>query len=362
MIKVYNFSAGPAMLPGDVLEKIKKEFLNWKKIGLSITEISHRSDIFTKNTIIIEQDLRDLLNVPKDYHVLFCHGGARGQFSAVPMNLLTDFPKPDYINSGFWSYNAILEAQKYCKPNIINVQKLSSSKKKYVENMNNWKLSSFYTYVHYCPNETLEGLEIFEEPQIKNKVFVGDFSSTLFSRKIDIKKYGIIYACAQKNIGPAGITIVIVNKNLLNNKKKSIPSIFNYSLLAQTKSMFNTPTTFSWYAAGLVLKWMKKKGGISKLEELNKKKAKILYQYIDTTDFYKNSIKHSHRSRMNVIFHLKIKKLTDLFIKEAQKIGLWGLKGHSVVGGLRASIYNAMPLKGVETLIRFMRIFEKKFG
>ncbi|AEH39787.1 phosphoserine aminotransferase [Buchnera aphidicola (Cinara tujafilina)] len=361
MRKIYNFSAGPAILPSDVLLKIQKDFLNWKKIGLSITEISHRHRKFIKNTEIIEQDLRDILNIPIDYQILFCHGGARGQFSAVPMNLLADFPKPDYINSGFWSNNAILEAQKYCHPNVINVKKISIFNEKYIESMKDWNLSKFSTYVHYCPNETIEGIEIFEEPKFKNKVFVGDFSSTLLSRNIDIKKYGIIYACAQKNIGPAGITIVIIKKNLLNEKKNLYHRFLIILFSKKTNSMFNTPTTFSWYVAGLVFQWIKKIGGISVLEDLNKKKSKILYEYIDSTNFYENFIKKSHRSRMNIIFYLK-QKLTNIFIKEAQSFGLWGLQGHSFIGGLRASIYNAMPLKGVQFLIKFMKKFEKKFG
>lgn len=362
MIPRYNFSAGPAMLPGDVLRKVKKELLDWKNIGFSITEISHRSHNFIKNSIIIEQDLRDILNIPKNYQILFCHGGARGQFSAVPMNLSIEFPKPDYINSGFWSYNASEEAKKYCKPNIINVQKLSKSKKKYIEHMKNWNVSCIQTYIHYCPNETIEGIEIFEEPQFKNKIFVGDFSSTLLSRKIDVKKYGIIYACAQKNIGPAGITIVIIDKNLINHKNKLIPSILDYSILEKTHSMFNTPSTFSWYVSGLVFKWIKKMGGLSKLAKLNRKKSKILYKYIDTTDFYNNYIKKKNRSCMNVVFYLKQKELTKLFIREAQKFGLWGLEGHSIIGGLRASLYNSMPIEGVQHLIAFMKKFEKKFG
>lgn len=358
----YNFSAGPAMLPLDVLKKAKKEFCNWNNLGFSVIEISHRSDNYIQTTIKIEKNLRKLLNIPNDYEILFCHGGARGQFSAIPMNLLNKYPQPDYINSGFWSYSAMEEAKKYCIPNVINIKKTKKNKIQYLESMENWNLSSHNTYIHYCPNETIEGIEIFEEPKYLNKIFVGDFSSTLLSRRINIKKYGIIYACAQKNIGPAGITIVIIKKNLLNNNVTSIPSIFNYSILSKTKSMFNTPTTFSWYMTGLVLKWIKKIGGLKQIEKNNKKKAKLLYQYLDTTKFYNNYIENNNRSRMNVVFFLKTKKLTNIFLKKSQEFGLWGLKGHSIIGGLRASIYNAMPIDGIYRLIDFMKIFEKKFG
>ncbi|ABJ90664.1 3-phosphoserine/phosphohydroxythreonine transaminase [Buchnera aphidicola] len=362
MSKIYNFNPGPAMLPKEVLLEIKKNFLNWNNSGFSITEISHRSSSFIEFTIQVEKDLRNLLHIPENYNILFSHGGARGQFSAIPMNLIKKFKKPDYINSGYWSKCAAKEAKKYCEPNIINVKRYTKNKQKYIESPINWKITSKHTYLHYCPNETIEGIEIFEEPILLNKIIIGDFSSTILSRKINIKKYGMIYACAQKNIGPAGITIIIIRNDLLISCKKKIPSILDYQLLFKSKSMLNTPSIFSWYVSGLVFKWIKNLGGLNVIEKKNIKKAKILYKYLNSTNFYYNCILPSNQSRMNVTFNLYKNELTNFFIQESEKSGLYGLKGHSIIGGLRASIYNAMPIEGVKKLIQFMKNFEKKFG
>ncbi|VFP81493.1 3-phosphoserine/phosphohydroxythreonine transaminase [Buchnera aphidicola] len=359
---IYNFNPGPAILPQSVLLKIKKNFLNWNNSNFSILEVSHRSQSFIEKTIQIEKNFRNILNIPENYNILFCHGGARGQFSAIPLNFIKKFIQPDYINSGYWSLSAAEEAKKYCRPNIINVRKLTNNKKICIQSAKYWKISSKNTYLHYCPNETIEGIEIFEEPEFYNKIIVGDFSSTILSRKIDIKKYGIIYACAQKNIGPAGITVVIIRNDLLFNLNNKIPSILNYNLLIKSKSMINTPSVFSWYVSGLVFKWIKNLGGLNIIEKINKQKAKILYKYLDSTDFYKNYISPPNQSRMNVTFHLQEKNLTNIFLKQSEKYGLFGLKGHSIIGGIRASIYNAMPIQGVKSLIKFMKFFEKKFG
>ncbi|VFP83690.1 3-phosphoserine/phosphohydroxythreonine transaminase [Buchnera aphidicola] len=362
MLDIYNFNPGPAILPKEILLEIKKNFLNWNDSKSSIVEISHRSSKFIKFTLKAEKDLRNILNIPENYRILFCHGGARGQFSAIPLNLTKKFIQPNYINSGYWSLCAFQEAKKYCNPNLINVRRLTKDNQVYIKSVQHWKVSSKNTYVHYCPNETIEGIEIFEEPVLNNKIIVGDFSSTILSRKINIKKYGIIYACAQKNIGPAGITLVIIREDLLQFSNHQSPSILDYNLLAQSNSMLNTPSVFSWYVAGLVFRWIKNLGGLDFIEKSNTKKAQILYKYLNSTNFYKNYISPVNQSRMNVTFHLQKKELTNLFVNIAEKHGLYGLKGHSLVGGIRASIYNAMPIKGIKRLIDFMKYFEKKFG
>ncbi|VFP85918.1 Phosphoserine aminotransferase [Buchnera aphidicola (Cinara pseudotaxifoliae)] len=361
MAIVYNFNPGPSILPKVVLSEIKKNFFNWNNSQSSILEISHRSQKFIEYTFQVEQDLRSILNIPKNYHVLFCHGGARGQFSAIPLNLKRKFTQPDYIHSGYWSLCAFQEAKKYCVPTYVSVRKVLQDKTIFIEPVKKWNISTNYTYLHYCPNETIEGIEIFEEPIFDNKIIVGDFSSTILSRKINVEKYGIIYACSQKNIGPAGITVVIVRDDLLMQPNIQSPSILNYQLLMKSNSMFNTPSVFSWYVAGLVFKWIKNLGGLSVIEKNNKKKAKLLYQYLSSTDFYKNYVISSHQSRMNVTFHLTKNELTNLFVDTAEKYKLLGLKGHSLVGGIRASIYNAMPIKGIYCLINFMKYFEEKF-
>ncbi|CAL4042752.1 Phosphoserine aminotransferase [Buchnera aphidicola (Phyllaphis fagi)] len=358
---IYNFSAGPSMLPQEVLLQIKHEFLNWNDTGTSIIEISHRSLDFLQVIQELEQSLRNLLCIPNEYVILFCPGGARGQFDAIPMNLLRHFHSADYINSGYWSYNAMLEAKKYCSPNNINV--LSNyQNKKFVLPMKKWNIKNNTAYLHYCPNETIDGISIYEEPNFPDKIVVGDFSSFILSRKINIKKYDLIYASAQKNLGPSGLTLVILKNTLLNMNNKLIPSILNYKKLFKYQSMFNTPVTFSWYVSGLVLKWIKKNGGIQFFEKLNYQKSQLLYNTIDRSGFYINHIHNNNRSQMNVTFNLKNPKLNNIFLKKSMENGLKFLKGHKVVGGFRASIYNAMPLSGVQALVQFMIQFEKKYG
>jgi len=358
---IYNFSAGPAMIPRDVIFQAQEELHNWNHMGCSIMEISHRSKEFMQVALEAEKDLRDLLNVSNSYEILFCQGGARGQFSAVPMNLLGNLKNADYINSGYWSNCAFLEAKKYCIPKNILIKKIKNGKS-FLLTPSKWKISNTSAYIHYCPNETIDGMSIYEEPRFKNKIIVGDFSSFILSRRIKIENYGLIYAGAQKNIGPSGITIILIRKDLIGFASKISPSIFNYHTVSKHNSMFNTPPTFSWYLSGLVFKWLKKQGGIKEIEKINQKKSSLLYKVIDNSDFYINNIDKKNRSQMNVIFYLYDSKLNDIFLKEANNVGLNALKGHSVIGGMRASIYNAMPLVGVQSLAEFMLYFEKKYG
>ncbi|CAL4326373.1 3-phosphoserine/phosphohydroxythreonine transaminase [Buchnera aphidicola] len=358
---IYNFSAGPAMIPKDVLQKAKKELQNWKKLGFSVMEISHRSEDFMRVAAEAEKDLRDLLNIPDFYKVLFCQGGARGQFSAIPMNLLGNLKTADYINSGYWSKCAFIEAKKYCIPRSILIKKTINGKTSLAP-ISTWEISKNSAYVHYCPNETIDGLSIDEEPKFKDKIIIGDFSSCILSRLINIENYDLIYAGAQKNIGPAGITIIIIRENLIGYASKMSPSILDYKIISEHNSMFNTPPTFSWYLSGLVFKWLKKQGGLKKIEELNKIKSNLLYEKIDNSDFYINTIDHKNRSKMNVIFNLFDSNLNELFLKEAFQSGLIALRGHRAIGGIRASIYNAMPLEGIASLIKFMSYFENRYG
>ncbi|WP_457913764.1 3-phosphoserine/phosphohydroxythreonine transaminase [Candidatus Gillettellia adelgis] len=361
MTQIYNFSAGPAMLPSAVLHHAKKELCNWCGLGVSVMEISHRSKAFTTIAQQSEQDLRDLLKIPSNYKVLFCQGGARAQFAALPLNLLADKTTADYIDSGYWAHSAINEAQKYCTPNIIDV-------KTYIGNlhaikpMKEWKLRDSAAYIHYCPNETIDGIAIDEIVNFGDKVMIGDYSSTLLSRPLDVSSFGMIYASAQKNIGPAGLTLVIVREDLLGRARREVPSILDYTILAKNHSMFNTPPTFAWYLSSLVFKWIKKQGGLVEMSKRNHAKAKLLYTTIDNSDFYLNLVEPFNRSWMNVPFQLAVSKLDKVFISEAETIGLLALKGHRVVGGMRASLYNAMPLAGVQALTNFMHDFERRHG
>lgn len=358
---IYNFSAGPAMIPKDVLNQAKQELQNWNQTGCSVMEISHRSKEFIQVTLEAQKDLRDLLNISNNYEILFCQGGARGQFSAVPMNLLGNLKCADYINSGYWSNCAMIEAKKYCSPKNILIKRKKNGKDLLLK-PSEWNISNISAYIHYCPNETIDGMSIYEEPNFKDKVIVGDFSSYILSRTINIENYGLIYAGAQKNIGPSGITIILIRKDLIGHASKISPSIFNYHIISKNNSMFNTPPTFSWYLSGLVFKWLKKQGGIKKIEELNQKKSNLLYKIIDQSGFYINNIDKKNRSQMNIVFHLYNSKLNEIFLEESKKEGLNALKGHYIIGGMRASIYNAMPFKGVQTLAEFMLYFEKKYG
>ncbi|GLR09850.1 phosphoserine transaminase [Mixta theicola] len=361
MTQIYNFSSGPAMLPVEVLRRAEQELCNWNGLGTSVMEISHRSKEFIQVAEEAEKDLRDLLKIPDNYKVLFCQGGARAQFAAVPMNLLGAAKTADYIDGGYWAHSAIQEAQKYCTPNVIDAKTQVDGKRALLP-MREWALSNDAAYVHFCPNETIDGLAIDEQPDFGDKVVVADLSSTILSRPLDISRYGVIYAGAQKNIGPAGLTLVIVRDDLLGNAQQALPSVLNYKTLAENDSMYNTPPTFAWYLSGLVFKWLKERGGISEMDKTNQAKADLLYGVIDRSDFYRNDVAVSNRSRMNVPFQLADAALDKLFLEESFAAGLHALKGHRVVGGMRASIYNAMPLEGVKTLTDFMVDFERRHG
>lgn len=356
MSKVFNFSAGPAALPKEVMEKAQQEFVDWNDLGTSVMEISHRSKEFIKVAEEAEQDLRDLLNIPNNYKVLFCQGGARAQFAAVPLNLLGEANKATYIDAGYWAESAIDEAQKYCQVDTF-VAKTDIDGKTAVLPASEWQIAPDAAYVHFCPNETIDGIEISDLPTT-DKPIVADMSSNILSRQIDVSKYGVIYAGAQKNIGPAGICIAIVRDDLLELASNVVPSFMNYKVLAEKDSMFNTPPTYAWYLSGLVFKWLKEQGGVAEVEKVNQEKAALLYNQIDGSDFYINNVHPNNRSRMNVPFQLAKPELDGLFLQQAAERGMVALKGHRVVGGMRASIYNAMPLEGVQALVDFMQEFE----
>lgn len=361
MTQVYNFSSGPAMLPAEVLRRAQQELCDWQGLGTSVMEISHRSKEFIKVAEESTQDLRDLLQIPSNYKILFCHGGGRGQFAGVPLNLLGDKTTADYFDGGYWAASAIKEAHKYCQPVAHDVKVLVDGKRA-IKPMREWQVSENSAYVHYCPNETIDGIAIDETPDFGNTVVAADFSSTLLSRPLDISRFGVIYAGAQKNIGPAGLTLVIVREDLLGKAHQSCPSILDYSVLDKNDSMFNTPPTFAWYLSGLVFKWLKAQGGVAAMDSINQAKADLLYGVIDNSDFYRNDVAASNRSRMNVPFQLADSALDKLFLEESFAAGLHALKGHRVAGGMRASIYNAMPLEGVKALTDFMVDFERRRG
>jgi phosphoserine aminotransferase len=357
----YNFCAGPAMLPEAVMQQAQQEFVNWQQRGCSVMEISHRSKAFIKVAEQAEQDLRDLLAIPANYKVLFMHGGGRGQFSAVPLNLLQPGQTADYVVSGAWSKSAVEEGQKYGQLKVLDIRHTTEQGLRSITAPADWALTPGAAYVHCCPNETVDGIEFTGLPDSQSPL-VADLSSTILSRPIDVSRYGVIYAGAQKNIGPSGLTLAIVREDLLPAKNAIIPSVLDYRLAAENDSMFNTPPTFAWYLAGLVFSWLKQQGGVSAMATRNQQKASLLYDYIDKSDFYSNDVDRRYRSWMNVPFFLADERLNDAFVEQAETHGLLALKGHRMVGGMRASIYNAMPLAGVQTLVSFMQEFERVHG
>ncbi|CAG8946860.1 unnamed protein product [Penicillium salamii] len=361
MTQVYNFSSGPAMLPVEVLRRAEQELTNWRGLGTSVMEISHRSKEFIQVAEEAEQDFRDLLKIPSNYKVLFCHGWARAQFAAVPGNLLGKATSADYVDGGYWAHSAIKEAEKYCSQRTLDV-KTTRDGKRAILPMSEWEVSETSAYLHFCPKETIDGIAIDEQPDFGSKTVVADFSSTILSRPIDVSRYGVIYAGAQKNVGPAGLTLVVVREDLLGQAHASVPSILDYKVLADNDSMFNTPPTFAWYLSGLVFKWLKEKGGVAEIDRINQAKSDLLYGVIDHSGFYRNDVATENRSRMNIPFQLADASLDALFLEESFKAGLHALKGHRVVGGMRASIYNAMPLEGVKALTDFMVDFERRHG
>lgn len=357
MTRKFNFSAGPAGLPDAVLAQAQEELLDWHGKGLSIMEMSHRSKEFVSVAETAEQDLRELMGIGDNYKVLFLQGGATTQFSMIPMNLLRGKSSADYINTGIWSKKAIKEAARYCEVNVAGSSEANGFTA--VPSQDELKLNPEAAYLHYTPNETIGGLEFDYIPQ-SDVPLVADLSSTILSRPLDVDKFGLIYAGAQKNIGPAGLTVVIVREDLLGGVIENAPTMFDYKVHAEADSMLNTPPTFGWYLAGLVFKWLKDQGGVEAMAAMNQRKAEKLYAAIDGSDFYGNPMALNNRSWMNVPFTLADDALDKVFLEKAEEAGLLNLKGHRSVGGMRASIYNAVPEAAVDALIDFMQTFEKE--
>lgn len=358
MTRVYNFSAGPAMVSEDVLKKAQAEMLDWNGTGMSVMEMSHRGKDYVSIAEKAEADLRKLMNVPENYKVLFLQGGATGQFAAIPMNILGDKKTADYLCTGSWSKKAISEAKKYCDVNVV----AQPEKFNTIPEQSEWKVNPDAAYIHTCANETIEGVEFPYIPETNGVPLVSDFSSTILSRPVDVSKFGIIYAGTQKNIGPAGLAIVIVREDLIGNAMSITPNVLDYAKMADADSMLNTPPTYTWYLAGLAFADLLEKGGLEAMADINKRKAGKLYEAIDTSDFYANPVDPKYRSLMNVPFTLADAELDAKFLDEAKKEGLVTLKGHRSVGGMRASIYNAMPEAGIDKLVAFMKEFERTNG
>jgi phosphoserine aminotransferase len=360
MSRAYNFCAGPATLPESVLAQARDEMLNWRGTGMSVMEMSHRGDAFMEIAETAERDLRELAGISDDYAVLFMQGGASSQFATIPLNLMGADGSADYVNTGIWSKKAIAEASRYGRVNVVASSEESGFS--YVPDQSEWRTSSGADYLHYTPNETIGGLEFDFVPDSGSVPLVADMSSTMLSRPVDVSKFGLIYAGAQKNIGPSGLVVVIIRKDLLGKARRETPTMMNYQVMADNDSMFNTPSTYSWYLAGLVFKWLKAQGGVEAMGQLNHRKARKLYDFVDNSDFYANPIAPRFRSWMNVPFTLAEDSLNNDFLKGANARGLLNLKGHRSVGGMRASLYNAMPEAGVDALIDYMTEFARERG
>lgn len=360
MTRAYNFSAGPAALPEPVLRRAQAEMLEWGKARAGVMEISHRGKDFIALAQKSEQDLRALMAIPANYKVLFLQGGATQHFAQIPMNFARRGQAADYIVTGHWGEKAAKEAK-----SLVDVRIAASGeggKFTAIPPRASWHLDADAAYVHYTPNETIHGVEFHDVPDVGDLPLVADMSSDILSAPVDVSKFGIIYAGAQKNIGASGLVVVIVREDLLARCPKDIPKIFNYAEHAANESMLNTPNTFGWYLASLVFEWLLEQGGVAAIAERNRAKAELLYGYIDSSGFYKNPVEKSARSRMNVPFTLPREELDAAFLKEAESHGLMALKGHRAVGGMRASIYNAMPLQGVQALVDFMKDFAARNG
>ncbi len=356
--RVFNFSAGPAVLPEEVLAQAAAEMLDWHGSGMSVMEMSHRGKEFIEIAATAERDFRELLKVPANYKVLFLQGGATLHFGAIPMNLLGGKKSADYIYTGEWSKKAIKEANRFCEVNVA-----ASSEDRnftYAPEQSRWQLDPKSAYVHYTSNETIGGVEFHWIPDTGKVPLVVDASSHILSRPLDVSKFGLIYAGAQKNIGPAGLVILVVREDLLGHAMEGTPTVLDYKVQAEADSMSNTPATYAWYIAGLVFHWLKKQGGLVEMEKKNIAKAKLLYDFLDASAFFKNPVRKSDRSRMNIPFTLADPKLDGEFLKGAEARGMVQLKGHRAVGGMRASIYNAMPIEGVKRLVEYMKEFEAK--
>ncbi|MCX4189338.1 3-phosphoserine/phosphohydroxythreonine transaminase [Methylophaga sp. OBS3] len=359
-MRAYNFSAGPAMLPDAVMQQAREEMLDWRGSGMSVMEMSHRGPEYTEIAQQAEADLRELMGISDDYAVLFLQGGASSQFSMIPMNLLRGAHRADYANTGAWSEKAINEARRYCEVNVVADAKPSHYTT--IPDFADWQVSDDAAYLHYTPNETIHGVEFHDIPTMGKAPLIADMSSTILSRPVDVNRFGMIYAGAQKNIGPAGLCIVIIRRDLMGKTLPGTPTMFDYQIHADNASMYNTPATYSWYLAGLVFQWLKQQGGLSAMAEINGRKATKLYAAIDGSDFYANPVDPRYRSWMNIPFTLADSSLDKQFLQMAATQGLLTLKGHRDLGGMRASIYNAMPEEGVDKLIAFMAEFERRFG
>jgi phosphoserine aminotransferase len=363
MTEVFNFSAGPAVLPKEVLKQAAAEMLDWHGSGMSVMEMSHRGPEFMAIYQDAERDLRELLGVPANYKILFLQGGGLAENAIVPMNLVGRVAKPavvDFIHTGSWSGKSIKEAAKYAKVNVA--ASAAAGGFTAVPAQDSWQLTKDAAYVHVCTNETIDGVEYQFVPDVGNVPLVADMSSHILSRPVDVSKYGLIFGGAQKNIGPAGLTLVIVREDLLGHALSICPSAFDFKTVADNESMYNTPPTYAIYIAGLVFKWLKQQGGVAAMEQRNIVKAGLLYDYLDSTDFYQNRVSPDARSRMNIPFYLRDEALNSAFLKGAQERHLLQLKGHKSVGGMRASLYNAMPLAGVHALVDYLKEFEKNPG
>jgi phosphoserine aminotransferase len=360
LARVFNFAAGPAMLPFEVIEEAREELTDWRGSGMSVMEISHRSKAFVAVAQELEALLRELARIPKNYKVLFLQSGATAQFSAVPMNLSRAYSAVDYVNTGVWSIKAIAEAGNYCTVHIA----ADSIGTRYtsVPDADDLRFTPLASYVHYTPNETIGGVEFPYVPTTGSVPLVADMSSTILSRPLDVKKFGLIYAGAQKNLGIAGLCLVIVREDLVGRARPGTPSVLDYQALAEESSLLNTPPTFSWYVAVLVLKWIKALGGLDAMAERNCAKAEALYQTIDATGFYRNPVAKNCRSWMNIPFIVTNPELEGKFLSDARAAGLVNLEGHRSIGGMRASLYNAMPMAGVRALSDFMLEFERRYG
>jgi len=360
MSRVFNFSAGPAALPVEVLEQLREEMLDWHGQGMSVMEMSHRGKAFIGIAQQAEADLRELLAVPANYKVLFLQGGATAQFAAITYNLTKPDSVADYVNTGAWSKKAISEAKRYCKVNVA--ADAAAGNYSSIPPRAEWKLTPGAAYVHYTPNETIGGVEFPSVPDVGDVPLVADMSSTILSRPVDVSRFGVIYAGAQKNIGPAGLVVVIVREDLLGRARPDTPTVFDWKAMAADGSMLNTPATYSWYVAGAVFQWIKRQGGLAAMERHNRAKADKLYGAIDGSGFYRNPVAKDCRSWMNVPFILPDAALDKPFLEGAKAAGLDALAGHRSVGGMRASLYNAMPMAGVEALVAYMAEFQRRHG
>ncbi|PLA73658.1 3-phosphoserine/phosphohydroxythreonine transaminase [Hydrogenovibrio sp. SC-1] len=352
-MRAFNFSAGPAMLPEAVMRKAQSEFLDWQQTGMSVMEMSHRSPEFMALARHVETTLREIMAIPDNYKVLFLHGGASLQFAGIPLNLTQSDDVVDYVNTGVWSQKAIKEAKRYVNVNVV------ATAENTIPDQTEWQTSKDAKYLHICQNETITGIEFQSVPQ-SDKPIIADFSSTILSRPINVADYGVIYAGAQKNIGPAGLAILVIRDDLLGQARSETPNLMNWQTYSDNESMFNTPATFSWYLAGLVFDWIKDQGGVEAMAKINQRKAQKLYEFIDQSTFYRNEVDPKVRSWMNVTFKLSSADLEAAFLQQSKSAGLLSLKGHKAYGGMRASIYNAMPEEGVDALIDFMKVFEQK--